>query len=646
MRTFSDVLGLFVVLVLVAAAAAPVRAQDNATCLMCHSSAAMFAGREDAEQLVVDEAELARSVHGALGLSCVMCHQDLTGSDFPHAAELEPPDCSGCHGGVVSTYQESIHGYALRRGNPRAPTCAECHGSHEILSSSNPRSPTHKVRLPGTCANCHGEAGLLTDQIVKLPQSFLAYAQSVHGRGAERGIAAAASCSDCHGVHNLRGGYDPESSINPMNVAQTCGQCHPDIELEYERSIHGRALATGVRDSPTCTDCHGEHLILSPRDPDARTCAGNLATQTCGPCHDDPIIIGKYNLKGGVVGSYVDSYHGWTSRRGCENTATCVSCHTAHLVLPAADSASTIHPANVVSTCGNCHEDADAEFAQSYTHDAASITGNPINRVIRQVYLWLIAIIIGGMVVHNLMIMNYFMVERRKEEESGKWVLRFDRSQIIQHLLLTVSFVVLAITGFALRFPEAWWVDALAGLGMTEDLRSDLHRIFAVVLIFTSVYHMYYIFLTRRGRVEFRSIIPKWQDIKDLYNNVRYHTWKSGKKVEFARYDYSQKAEYWALVWGTILMIITGFVLWFPAATVKILPYWAVPAAQTIHYYEAWLATLAILVWHFFFVILHPEEYPMSWTWLTGKMSEESVKRHHARWHKELAESGGEEGSD
>jgi cytochrome b subunit of formate dehydrogenase len=142
--------------------------------------------------------------------------------------------------------------------------------------------------------------------------------------------------------------------------------------------------------------------------------------------------------------------------------------------------------------------------------------------------------------------------------------------------------------------------------------------------------------LTRRGREEFRSIVPAWQDVKDFVNNMRYYLFQTDRKVEFSRYDYSQKAEYWALIWGTILMILTGLILWFPQWSVKILPGWAIPAAQTIHYYEAWLATLAIVVWHFFFVIFHPEEYPMSWTWLTGRMSEEAVKRHHARWYKDL----------
>ncbi|NIR42652.1 MAG: DUF4405 domain-containing protein [Gemmatimonadetes bacterium] len=606
---------------------------------MCHSSRQMFQNNPRADSLVVDAERLAGSVHGRL--SCVNCHQDLVDSEFPHAPELERPNCAVCHSGVNRVYEESVHGYALSRGNPRAPTCEECHGGHNVLPSSDPRSPTHKVRLPNTCARCHGTAGLLTDQLVKLPQSFTAYAESVHGQGAERGIATAASCSDCHGVHDLKGSVDPTSRINPANVARTCGQCHPDIQLEYDRSIHGRALETGVRDSPTCTDCHGEHLILSPEDPDARTSAAHQAVETCGRCHNDPIIISKYNLEGGVVGSYVDSYHGWVTRRGGRAAATCVSCHTAHLVLPEEDPLSTINPANLAETCGRCHKDADYKFASSYTHETTSITTNPINRVIRSFYIVVIIVVIGLMVLHNLVIMNYFMVERRKEEDHSPWVMRFDKSQIVQHLLTTIAFIVLVVTGFALRFPEAWWVEGLTELGMTETVRADLHRIFAVVMIVTAIYHMYYIFLTDRGRVEFRSIVPSWRDIRQAYDNLRYYTWQSDRKVKFERYDYTQKAEYWALIWGTILMIITGLILWFPQLAVKVFPAWIVPAAQTVHYYEAWLATLAIVVWHFFFVIFHPEEYPMSWTWLTGRMSESSVKRHHAGWYEEMKEGGG-----
>jgi cytochrome b subunit of formate dehydrogenase len=611
-------------------------AQEDEDCLSCHGDAALFEGRPGAERLFVAADALAGSVHADAGISCVYCHQSLVGvEDFPHEAKLKPVNCGGCHREEKKVFNESLHGYSLKRGNKRAPSCATCHGGHQVLPSSDPASATHKVNVPDTCAKCHGQAGLLTDQIVKLPESFKDYAQSVHGKAAARGVGKAASCADCHEIHDLKSAANPESPINPRNQADTCGKCHPDIRLKYQGSIHGRAVNAGVSDSPTCTDCHGEHLILSPRDPAAKTHAGRIATETCGRCHDDPIIVAKYNLQGGVVGSYVDSYHGWATRRNDPHAATCVSCHTAHSVLPAADPASTVAPENVVATCAQCHPQATPNFARSYTHEAASISANPINRWIRTAYLGMIALVIGGMVVHNLIIMNYFMIKRRREQAASKWLLRFDRSQVFQHMLLIVSFTLLVVTGFALRFPEAWWVQQVTALGMSETVRGFLHRFGAVVLVITALSHIYYVLLTRRGRSELRAIAPALRDTGELIGNMKYYTFRSDQKVKFSRYDYSQKAEYWALIWGTILMIFTGVVLWFPEVAVKYFPSWIIGASQTVHYYEAWLATLAILIWHFFFVIFHPEEYPMSWTWLTGKMSEESVKEHHLGWYEE-----------
>ncbi len=614
-----------------------VETQEVDPCLMCHTMEALFQDTEDPSRYLVTSEAMEGSVHGALGLSCSTCHQNLT---YPHP-EDHRASCSPCHTGIEQQFAESLHGYALARGNARAPDCASCHGSHQILRSSDPRSPTHKVHLPNTCAECHGQTGLLTDEFVRLPQSFEQYAMSVHGRGTTRGIAAAASCADCHSVHNLKGAADPESRINPVNVASTCGQCHPDVQLRYDRSIHGRALQAGVTDSPTCTDCHGEHLIRDPSEPGAPGCGVAQAEETCGGCHNDPLIISKYGLQDGVVGSYMDSYHGWAARRDCDLTATCVDCHTAHSVLPAEDPTSSISPANVTATCGQCHEGADAAFARSYSHTTASMERNPVNRIIRDIYIWAIVLIIGGMVVHNLVIINFYMIKRRREqEEYGTWVIRFTRNEVIQHLTLTVAFLVLVVTGFALRFPDTWWAEWLTATGMTEPVRRIVHRVAGVLLVMVSAYHAWYVLATKRGRKELKALLPSWTDFKDFGRNLKYHTFRSREKARFGRYDYMQKAEYWALVWGTIVMALTGLILWFPTAVARVLPGVLIPAAQTIHYYEAWLATLAVLVWHFFFVILHPEEYPMSWTWLTGKMSKESAKKHHARWYEEDVEEG------
>jgi formate dehydrogenase gamma subunit len=610
-------------------------AQSDESCLECHGDAELFEGFENADRLVVSREALRETMHGSMELACVDCHQDLADADdLPHDADLDRATCGPCHEEVEDTFSLSVHGYALARGNPRAPRCGACHGSHDILPVSDGASPAHRSNLPSTCAACHGAAGLLTNEIVKLPQPFASYALSVHGNGHEHPGEIAASCADCHGVHDLRGVNDPDSRINRANLASTCGKCHDAIRQEYDESIHGLALRAGVSDSPTCVDCHGEHLILSAQDPDSKTYARTLATETCAHCHDDPVIIAKYRLQGGVVGSYVDSYHGWATRADDAESASCVSCHTAHAVLPHTHADSTIHPDNVLATCGTCHEGADERFAASYTHETVSITANPINRLIRNIYVALIIAVIGGMALHNLLILTYYAVEKRRRE-GDSWVRRMDLSQLVQHMLLALSFTALVVTGFALRFPEAWWVRYLAHLGMTEPVRGNLHRIFAAVLVLASAYHVYYLVFTRRGRGELRAIAPARLDLQQCVDNLKFHLWQRRHHVEFGRYDYTQKAEYWALIWGTIVMAVTGFVLWFPEYAVKLFPSWVVMVAQTIHYYEAWLATLAIVVWHFFFVIFHPEAYPMNWTWLTGRMSTQSAARHHSGWYRE-----------
>jgi cytochrome b subunit of formate dehydrogenase len=150
------------------------------------------------------------------------------------------------------------------------------------------------------------------------------------------------------------------------------------------------------------------------------------------------------------------------------------------------------------------------------------------------------------MVLHNLVIINFYMLQAKRQQAVARKLVRFDTHQLIQHMALTVSFIMLAITGFALKYPDAWWVKFLSGLGLEEPLRRILHRIMAVVLIACAIYHVVYLFLTRRGREEWATIVPAKSDFKDLADTMKFHLNLSPRKPEYGRYDYSQKAEYWA----------------------------------------------------------------------------------------------------
>jgi formate dehydrogenase gamma subunit len=625
------------------------------TCTDCHGTHTI-----DSEHKLADHLEAAclkchphvgeqfkQSVHASLNEGranshCYDCHgehRSRAPSDTTLRVLNESPaeaTCGTCHAETVALYNQSLHAYALKSGSPRAPRCESCHGAHDIRKVRDPESPMYRTRQPETCAKCHSKIAITPDPDVRLPRSFENYEESTHGKLLAEGNQNVPVCTDCHGGHAIRPASDPTSAIFPLNLDRTCGQCHPTEDSLYQESIHYRALKAGIEDAPNCTGCHGEHIMLSPTNPKSKVSHSEVARETCGKCHENPVIIRKYGLAPNVVETYQDSYHGLATLARSRRTPSCPDCHNAHDVRTERDSLSTISTANVTRTCGKCHKEADAKFAQSYTHRALQPTQGGVTYWISRIYWVLLAVIIGGMILHNLVILNFYVLRAKKDQTTGRKVTRFDTHQLIQHMALTVSFTLLAISGFALKFPNAWWVKVLAAFGLDEPARRILHRVMAIVLIACSIYHIVYLFLTRRGRNEWKALLPSRADVHDFAQTMKFFTWRSEKPPQYGRYDYSQKAEYWALIWGTLLMIATGLVLWFPTLLAPILPWWGVAAAQTIHLYEAWLATLAIVVWHFFFTIFHPEEYPMSWTWLTGKINLDQVAHRHGRWYRQI----------
>lgn len=611
---------------------------DNSDCTMCHSEPGMF---EDygtrAGTLVVTDDSLTGSVHE--GFLCVDCHADLAGvTDFPHEEKLAPANCASCHEDVDIEFAASWHGQeAARRGDdPLAPTCGSCHGAHNIRPASDSLSLVHPKNLPHTCASCHTQLAEGAETGIRRIDAYSRYVGGVHAERIEQGLLDAATCNDCHGYHDLRKASDPASQVYKYNIPKTCGNCHSEIYEQYERGIHGQALTAGVTDAPTCADCHGEHQILAPAGADSPVHAANLSDFACAKCHNDEQLVAKYGLKCGRITSYQDSYHGMALKRGSTKAASCISCHEAHDILPESNPASSIAPGRILQTCQQCHPTANAEFASSYSHEA--ILGEPdsIKGIIELIYIPLIVLVIGGMAAHNGLIWLYYVRRKRAAEAAGESFDRLSRTMVIQHASFGISFIILVITGFALRFPDAWWSHGLSWLGFTEGVRGIVHRVAGCIMIGVSVHHVFFVALSRRGRTEFWHMIPRLTDVTQAFQNVRYYLGRERFKPDFDRYDYTEKAEYWALVWGTAVMVVTGFVLWFPETFTQYMPGWVVIVSETIHYYEAWLATLAIIVWHLFFVIFHPEEYPLNLTWMRGRISEHHLKEKHPAWYRRL----------
>lgn len=577
--------------------------------------------------------------------SCTACHGTHA---MRSAARMGPESCAACHAPIVRAYQASVHGVALAHGDTEASRCSDCHGpAHTVLSHHDTASTVNRAKLAETCARCHANRELMTRRQITIPTAYALYKESVHGRSRN---PAAATCNNCHESHDLRRAGDPASSIFRTNIPATCGRCHASEAREYGASIHGTAVARGVTRAPVCTDCHGEHRIQGPHEPGSPVASAGV-TATCSHCHEATGIRETYGLPAGRLSSYRDSYHGLAARGGAPAVANCASCHGYHLILPSSDPRSAIAPANLPATCGKCHPGAGERFARGAVHEAMATPSRPLLRWVRLVYLVLIGLTIGGMCLHNGL--DFLIKARRRLREQwgaagdtaahtvatvDQWIVRMTPGERLQHVALATSFFTLVYTGFALKFPEGWPFAWLARLEGGHAWRSIIHRGAAVVMVVTALAHLVSLF-GRRGRSMLGAMLPQLKDLRDVIGNLLYLTGLRSYPPRFEHFSYIEKVEYWALVWGTGVMTVTGGLLWFENAALHWLDKWVLDLATIVHYYEAWLAFLAIVVWHIYQNVLNPDVYPMNWTWLTGRISEQQLRHEHgAEWDRLKAE--------
>jgi len=621
--------------------------REQETCLSCHLSDefADYFGERSRE--FMDQYE--HSIHylaieeGKTSASCSDCHGSH--NVFPaddvrstvHRTKINNT-CAQCHGEPFAELRRSDHGQAFARGVQSAPVCTDCHGEHTITTITSEDSPVHKIQEAETCKSCHLDDPEVRARVPVTAGFIASYDQSVHGMALQAGNLDAATCSDCHGDHEILNADHPNSMLHRRNVNQTCGECHGDVYDDYKISSHGQAFDRGVRGAPTCTDCHGEHTIYKHDDPRAPVSAVRLATEVCGECHESVRLTERYGLSAGRVSSFVDSYHGTALRAGGANVANCASCHGAHKILPSTDPRSKVHIDNIAATCGDCHPGATANFARGKVHYVGDPDESMWIQFISTLYITLIVVIVGGMFVHNAF--DFYrkskdkLIQRRQGIEHGHigrgLYLRMTLSERLQHGSLMISFPILVITGFMLSYPDAFWVIPFREhMPWFYEVRSYLHRIAGVVMIVGSVYHLYHVTATQRGRELIRDLMPKIQDAWDAINVLKYNLGFAKTKPKFGRFGYVEKAEYWALVWGTALMVATGFVLWFETYFINLTSLLFHDVMRLIHFYEAWLATLAIIIWHFYFVIFNPDVYPMNLAWLKGTITEEEMAHEH-----------------
>jgi cytochrome b subunit of formate dehydrogenase len=668
------------------------RSQSVEDCLACHEDQSLTMEKKGkAVSIFVDRTKFRNTPHQKL--VCTACHVGFDPSNIPHKETIEPVACSSCHQNAVSkhkahrpmlreksasdfpaackqchgthgiarinkttaaegvaggcatchekaakTFANSAHATAIAGGILGAPTCIRCHENPITRLSAGKDSVHLKQAQEKVCLSCHLDDPNVRSRTAPSAGFIAAYDKSVHGAGLLKGNAKVANCVDCHGAHAMNKGSDASSMVNKANLATTCGKCHAEVSEHYRGSVHGVALKNGVNSAPGCTDCHGEHNILKHTDPSSPVAKANVSAQVCTPCHGSVKLTQKFGLATNRFQSFADSYHGLAGQAGSIEVANCASCHGVHDIKPSSDPSSRIAKGNLVKMCGTCHPGANENFTKGAVHIVATAKQEEVLYYVSTAYIILIIGTIGGMFLHNLL--DFVKKSKRqlmyrrglieRHHPGHRLYLRMSLSERIQHGSLVISFITLVVTGFALRFPDAWWVAGLREISpVMFEIRGILHRIAAVVMVMASLYHVYYVLFVSRGKELIRDLLPTWKDITDAIGVLKYNLGISDVKPKFERFSYIEKSEYWALVWGTIVMAATGVILWFDNTFLGLLTklWWDV--ARTVHYYEAWLATLAIIVWHFYFVIFNPDIYPLNLAFWKGTLTEEEMEEEH-----------------
>jgi formate dehydrogenase gamma subunit len=224
------------------------------------------------------------------------------------------------------------------------------------------------------------------------------------------------------------------------------------------------------------------------------------------------------------------------------------------------------------------------------------------------------------MTVHNGILFTYHLRHRHHVPPTTVEYLRFTRNERWQHWIMALLFIGLVVTGFAFRFSDSWWSKWWVGSAEGFQLRDFLHRTFGALFGGLMLYHMGCMWFTRRGHHLLKHLWPTIHDVRGVVQNLRFHLGLSKDRMQVpGLFDYAEKAEYWALVWGSWVMLLTGVPMWFENWALSFMPLWLLDVSRTVHFYEAILASGAIVIWHFYFVIFDPEYYPLNMSMITGQ---------------------------
>lgn len=548
----------------------------------------------------------AFGTEGELAPTCVSCHG---GHEILAVADRQSPQhrlnsiflCAECHekhengtpnghepGPHMEAYFKSTHGKAVvESGLVAAPTCVDCHASHEVHPADDERSLVHRSQVPATCGGCH--VGILST-----------FKASVHGQLFNEGDEEGPVCTDCHNSHEIR----PSDEVAfKLHSDERCGACHEDRLERYRETFHGKALALGRSGVAACYDCHGHHDIVSLDDPESRL-AGQKKLETCQQCHPD---AGK--MFAGYI-AHADHYDRadypvlfWTFVFMTTLVVGTFAFFGVHTFLWLSRTVVLyLHDPRAF-------REAKAKI-KSHEGDEVFIRFRPFDR-----FLHVLVVISFLLLVATGMPLKFY--DAGWARTMVGWAGGQEAAAQLHRLGAIITFLYF-------------------GLHLSNLLHSMVLRRAEYKNPKTGRFS-----LKRYLQVVFGPDMPfpTVHDVRDFWAHQKWFFGR-GPRPQFDRWTYWEKFDYLAVFWGVAIIGLSGLVMWFPEEVTRVMPGWSINVALIVHSDEALLAAGFIFTFHFFNVHFRPEKFPIDPVIFSGRISKAELLHERRRWYDRLAAAG------
>ncbi len=427
--------------------------------------------------------------------------------------------------------------------------------------------------------------------------------------------------------------------------ADDCVRCHPDHLRQVSNSIHGKiGLLERFPPGSICLTCHAvNHHTSNYKETDDKflVLARSISEKkSCIKCHSDPVISEIFQFPIYVPSQFELSMHYRKAMLGDSEAPLCADCHGNHSILKTKDPNSPFFKITTrVKICAKCHPRANENFTRTFDHLPITFEHKPIEFIVIAAFNFLILttfLMLGFFMLLDLIAIIRKILFRSQKvdvqgESSTEYVERLNLSQRWQHFLLFASYIILVLTGWPLLAPKSPdFTSVINGMGGIRWF-ANIHKTAGFVMIFTFIYHLYYLFkLSRSGaKIKAFPLLPKRKDFVDLGHLFLFFLGVKKKRPSYEQFAFFEKFDYWAVCYGVPLMGVTGIILMFPTELSYVFPAWVIKVSEIAHAYEALLAGVVLMIWHLYNVHLKPGIFPMNWAWLTGRMTKKQYEKEH-----------------